>query len=161
MKKYVIAMLGLALFSSPSVFAAGYGDAGCGLGSLVFGDSPGAIQILAATTNATGIQSFGISSGTSNCDAEGFDISQREQETFVANNFSSLSKEMASGKGEHLAALAELIGCSPEKAPTFASIAQQNYEVIFASDQTTPRTMLKTVKERISQNPELSQSCGL
>src|SRR3954464_7446787 len=45
-----------------------YGTAGCGLGSLVFGDQKGAIQILAATTNTTfGTQTFGITTGTSNC----------------------------------------------------------------------------------------------
>jgi len=120
MKKYLIVMFGVMLFSMPSAFAAGYGDAGCGLGSIVFGDAPGHIQILAATTNTTGIQSFGISSGTSNCDAEGFDISQREQDTFVVQNFSSLNKEMASGEGEHLAALAGLVGCSAEKEERFA-----------------------------------------
>src|SRR5438309_10501086 len=45
-----------------------YGLAGCGLGSMIFGDQKGAIQILAATTNSTfGTPTFGISSGTSNC----------------------------------------------------------------------------------------------
>ena len=40
-----------------------YGLAGCGLGSMVFGDQKGMIQILAATTNNTfGTQTFGITS---------------------------------------------------------------------------------------------------
>src|SRR6266571_3742686 len=42
-----------------------YGAAGCGLGSMVFGNQPGGVQVLAATTNATGIQTFGITTGTS------------------------------------------------------------------------------------------------
>src|SRR3569832_2714255 len=45
-----------------------YGSAGCGLGSIVFGSQPGFIQILAATTNGTfASQTFGITSGTSDC----------------------------------------------------------------------------------------------
>src|SRR5690348_10000976 len=47
---------------------AGYGVAGCGFGSMLFGKQPGFIQVLAATTNGTfGSQTFGISTGTSNC----------------------------------------------------------------------------------------------
>ena len=49
----------------------GYGMAGCGLGSLLFGnDNTTLMQILAATTNGLfGSQTFGITSGTSNCTA--------------------------------------------------------------------------------------------
>jgi len=44
----------------------GYGMAGCGIGSIVFADKPGMIQIIAATLNGTaGSQTFGITSGTS------------------------------------------------------------------------------------------------
>ncbi|MEN0057326.1 MAG: DUF3015 family protein, partial [Bdellovibrio sp.] len=44
-----------------------YGTAGCGLGSLVFGNEKGPVQIVAATLNGTGVQTFGITTGTSNC----------------------------------------------------------------------------------------------
>ncbi|HYG66757.1 MAG TPA: DUF3015 family protein, partial [Anaeromyxobacteraceae bacterium] len=45
-----------------------YGAAGCGLGSMAFGNTPGAVQILASTTNGLfGTQTFGITTGTSNC----------------------------------------------------------------------------------------------
>ncbi len=51
-----------------SAHAAPYGEAGCGLGSMIFGDSPGFVQVLAATTNGcSGSQTFGITTGTSNC----------------------------------------------------------------------------------------------
>ena len=60
---------GITLASS-SAFA-GYGAAGCGLGSFVFGDNNSWwAQTLGATTNGTsGSQTFGITTGTSNCDA--------------------------------------------------------------------------------------------
>src|SRR3954469_2639303 len=66
-------------------YGAWYGMAGCGLGSLIFGpvNSPGA-QILAATTNSTfGSQTFGITSGTSNCVSGGVVALDRQQTAFA------------------------------------------------------------------------------
>ncbi|MFQ5633672.1 MAG: DUF3015 domain-containing protein [bacterium] len=160
MKKFIIVLLG-TLFVSSHAFAAGYGDAGCGLGSMLFGDSPDkASQVLAFTTNGTGMQSFGISSGTSNCDAtDGIILAEREGDLFVVANFEHLEKEMAAGEGEHVATLAGLLGCPSEKGVQFASYTQQNYQAIFASEQTTPGEMLRAVRAGISNHPELSASC--
>lgn len=163
MKKYILAMIGTILFSS-SAFAAGYGDAGCGLGSLIFGNASGPVQIFAVTTNVTphplvNSQIFGISSGTSNCDAKGFDTAQLEQERFVANNFSGVAKEMAVGEGEQLTALAGLMGCPVVQQTRFNTVTQQNYAAIFASDTTTPSEMLTAVKTVMSGDAELSAAC--
>jgi hypothetical protein len=159
MKKVLFAIVGTMIFSS-SVFAANYGEAGCGLGSLIFGKTPGAVQIFAATTNALVMnQGFGITSGTSNCDAKGFDTSKLEQEQFVQNNFSGLAKEMATGEGEQLTTLAGLLGCPAVEQPRFNTVAQQNYETILASDTTTPAEMLTAVKAVMSRDAELSASC--
>src|ERR1700691_5435873 len=124
MKKYILAIVGTILFfSSASAFAASYGEAGCGLGSLIFGTQKGGVQILAATTNGTvNNQSFAITSGTSNCDAQGYDTSKLEQEQFVANNLSGLAKEMASGEGEQLTTLAGLLGCPMTQQPRFNTV---------------------------------------
>ena len=49
----------VALGISSSAFAAGYGTAGCGLGSMLFGNQKGMVQVLAATTNGiSGNQTF-------------------------------------------------------------------------------------------------------
>jgi Protein of unknown function (DUF3015) len=160
MKKYIMAIVGTILFSS-SAFAAGYGDAGCGLGSLIFGNASGPIQVLAVTTNGTSYnQTFGISSGTSNCDAQGFDTAKLEQEEFVANNFSGLAKEMATGNGEQLTALAGLMGCPTVQQTRFNTVAQQNYRAIFASDSTTPAEVLTAVRGVVSNDTELSTTCA-
>jgi hypothetical protein len=158
MKKYLLITIGMMLLS-PSAFSAGYGDAGCGLGSLLFGAQPGPVQIFAATTNATGIQSFGISSGTSNCDAKGFDTATIEQERFVANNFAGLAKDMASGEGEQLAALAGLLGCPAVQQTRFNTVAQKNYNAIFANDGATPAEVLTATKGVVSRDAELSVTC--
>lgn len=157
MKRFLLAIAGIVLFSS-SAFAAAYGDAGCGLGSLVFEDKPGLVQIFAATSNGTGLQSFGISSGTSNCDAKSIILA--EQERFVTHNFSGLAKEMAAGEGEQLATFAELLGCPPVKHAHFNSVARRNYTAIFAGDTTTPGQVLTAVKTVMSSDMELASACS-
>jgi len=159
MKKLILTFLGVMLMS-PSAFAAGYGQGGCGLGSMIFGDQAGPVQILAATTNGTSLnQAFGISSGTSNCDASGVILAEKEGDLFVSQNFASLEKEMAAGEGEHLDTLAGLLGCPSVKGPQFASYAQENYQTIFASEGTTPNEMLKAVKVGMAERPELAAAC--
>lgn len=153
MKKFLLAIAGILLFGS-SAFAAAYGDAGCGLGSMVFHDQPGAVQILAATTNGTGMQSFGITSGTSNCDAKSIILA--EQERFATHNFSGLAKEMAAGQGEQLATFAGLLGCPNVKQTHFNAVTQRNYAAIFASETTTPAEMLTAVKAVMSSDAELA-----
>lgn len=158
MKKFFLAMAGILLFGS-SAFAAAYGDAGCGLGSMLFKDQPGAVQIFAATTNGTSMnQAFGITSGTSNCDAKAIILA--EQERFATHNFSGLAKEMAAGQGEQLATFADLLGCPSVKQTRFNSIAQQNYKAIFASETTTPVEMLTAVKTVVSSDSELATTCS-
>lgn len=159
MKKYLLAIVGTLIFSS-SAMAAGYGEAGCGLGSILFGNQAGAVQIFAATTNGTSYnQAFGISSGTSNCDAKSIVLAEQQQEEFVANNFSGLAKEMASGEGEHLAALSGMMGCPVDRQGQFNAVAQRNFETIFASDATSPSEMLGAVKGVVAGEPELSAAC--
>ena len=86
MKKLVLVgalVLSLVSFSG-SAFAAGYGDAGCGLGSIVFGSEQGGVQVLAATTNGTFYsQTFGITTGTSNCNPAGLVKLDKEREEFA------------------------------------------------------------------------------
>jgi len=72
MKTLALAVGMFALFivgSAGSAHAQPYGMAGCGLGSIAFGNDQTMFkQVLAATTNGTfGTQTFGITSGTSNC----------------------------------------------------------------------------------------------
>jgi len=113
-----------------------YGSAGCGLGSMVFGNEPGWSQVFAATTNATGIQTFGITSGTSNCGKGIVNTSKNaDLSVFVQANFDNLAKEMAKGSGESLAAMAELAGVSAAERPAFYAALQQNFTSIFPSEK--------------------------
>jgi hypothetical protein len=87
----------------------GYGLAGCGLGSVVFGDKPGMVQIFGATTNGvSGNQTFGITSGTLNCGESG---KMAKTEQFVEVNKVALENDMARGQGETLQSLSQVLEC--------------------------------------------------
>ena len=104
----------------------GYGMAGCGLGSVVFGDKPGIIQVFAATTNGvSGNQTFGISTGTLNCGDTGKLV---KAEQYIDVNKVALENDMARGQGESLTALSEVLECSNSN---FAAELKNNYKSAF------------------------------
>ena len=112
-----------------------YGMGGCGLGSMIFESNTKGSQILAATTNGSfGTNTFGISSGTSNCTKGGVVAKNREQEAFVEVNMQSLEREAASGGGEYLAALGTLLGCDSGAQPEFFHVVQDNFDTIFTAE---------------------------
>lgn len=94
---------------------------------MVFGNEPGFVQIFAATTNGTaGNQTFGISSGTSNCADGGKTPTQ-----FIEVNKAALSFEAAQGQGETVAALGEIYGCADQNS--FGELLRSNYSDVFKS----------------------------
>src|SRR5512147_2790966 len=102
-----------------------YGTAGCGLGSLAFGDQPGMIQVIAATTNGiVGNQTFGITSGTSNC---GTGMMASGTKNFVEANREALAKDISRGQGEAIGALTVINAC--EDSTKVAAALQKNFQV--------------------------------
>ena len=133
MKSLVVALatIGFAAAAQANMGAlkgnGSYGTAGCGLGSMVFGNQEGPMQILAATTNGTfGSQTFGITSGTSNCGKGLF--AKAEINSFIESNSVALENDIARGQGETLSTLNNMLGCGAE----FNSTLQQNYKSIYA-----------------------------
>jgi hypothetical protein len=165
--KKVIGVLGFAMvvLSVSTVRAQGsttYGMAGCGLGSMLFGqDNSKLMQILAATTNGTvGNQTFGITSGTSNCVESGVVKAEREQAAFAEVNFTDLKRNMASGGGEFLASFSTLLGCEERAKPVFFRMTQERYETILPTEKTSPIEMLVSVKRELKASPALAASCS-
>lgn len=128
--------------------SSGYGSAGCGLGSLLFEPSNEITQIFAATTNGTsGTQTFGITSGTSNCDGSGY--SGGSAAVFVETNRSALAKDAARGKGATIAGLTSVAGCKSAKA--VGRSLQRQFKTVFssaaASDAEISENVLRVLKE--------------
>jgi hypothetical protein len=111
-----------------------YGDAGCGLGSILFGAKPGFVQVFAATTNGTfGSQTYGITTGTSNCAAGGGGTPTARN--YVETNREAVAKDISRGSGGTIADLSQLAGC---KNPNQVGRSlQKNFKRIF------PRAGLK------------------
>jgi hypothetical protein len=135
--------------------------AGCGLGSLLFGpnDEPFA-QVLAATTNGTfASQTFGITSGTSNCVSGGVLRAEREQAAFAEVNFEDLKGNMAAGGGEYLRTFSTLLGCEEAARPAFFRMTQDRFEAIVPSERTGPLDLVVAVKAQIKADARLSAAC--
>jgi len=130
MRKFAMVVLaGAALLAAPQAMAADkYGTAGCGLGSMAFGNQAGAIQIVAATLNGLlGNQTFAITTGTSNCaDTAGGVSSTR---AFIETNREALAKDISRGQGETVKNLSTLAGCSDSAA--VGATLQKSFSAIF------------------------------
>lgn len=132
-----------------------YGSAGCGLGSLAFGDQKGAIQILAATTNGFfGTQTFGITSGTSNCGESA--VGSAGTKTFIEGNREALAKDAARGSGETIDTLTVLAGCKDKKAVGVA--LQKRFVELFPSENVPAEKVSENVMGALRSEPALA--CG-
>lgn len=157
MKLSILAALVAVTLSCGSAMAKGYGMAGCGLGSVIFGNDPGKIQVIAATTNGTSYsQTFGITSGTSNCvDPE----TSESAALFIENNRAALQTEAARGQGETIANLGSILGC--EHTDLLSSQIQYNYRSIFSTPDRRSAEVRDSIYSVINSNSALSQTCRI
>jgi hypothetical protein len=130
-----------------------YGTAGCGLGSLIIGSKPGIIQIFASTTNGTlGTQTFGITSGTSNCaETSG---AQASTKNFVETNRTVVAKDIARGQGETIATLSSMAGCRDSRV--VGSSLQKNYKRIFPESGVPDRQVADNVVSVLKSDQALA-----
>lgn len=150
MKLFVLFSL---LVVSASSMAARYGAAGCGLGSLVFeNDQTWWKQVLAGTTNATGMQSIAITIGTSNCDAP-TPLKVGQAQAFVEANKVALANDIARGNGETIVGLSKVYGCS--NAENFGKDLKSKYSGIFTSSHSESAEITKRI------TAVAAESCGI
>ena len=134
-------------------------DVGCGWGTMAFkGQTGTAAKVLAATTNSIlGNQTFGISSGTAGCKRGGTVTADARLNMYASTNIDQLASEMASGRGESLDTLAQLIGVSEADKPAFFAFTKHNFGALFPSDQVTAGEMLTSLKGLMANDAQLSQ----
>jgi hypothetical protein len=154
MKKVIVfAVVALFMLTATAFAAAGAGDAhmntGCGLGTMLFknnGDNSTLIQTFQATTNGIfGNQTFGITTGTSECKHPSQFASNERMNEFVLANMDNLAKDIAMGKGETLDAFAELMGVPVEKRPEFAAKLQSSFGKIYTSDHVVMANVMDNI----------------
>lgn len=155
MRSIKLALLVVSVFMLAAAAASAadrFGMAGCGLGSLAFGDDSGKVsQILAATTNGTsGTQTFGITSGTSNCDPKSGPAGAK---LFIETNREALAKDISRGSGETVASLSALVGC-PDAGQVGRTL-QQNFGTIFPNANVSDEQVSGSVLGVLGANAQL------
>lgn len=166
MRTSLVVALAIALFASPAAAQSNetkaaikgqpgrYGAAGCGLGSMAFGSQPGGVQILASTTNGLfGTQTFGITTGTSNCGPGAFASGTKN---FVEANREALAKDVARGQGEAIGALTQINACADSRA--VGAALQENFSTIFPSEDASTDAVTEAILRTLHADPSLG--CG-
>ncbi len=156
MKKLLVATV--LTIASISAANAGPNNVGCGWGSMVFDGKTGTgSQVMAATTNGTsGNQTFGITSGTAGCAADGVVTKSAALSTFMAANIDKVSHDMAIGKGESLETIANLMGIAAQDKATFYKTTRENFDSIFASENSTVGEVLASLDSVMAKNATLA-----
>ena len=119
-------------------------NTGCGLGSIIIkNQNTTALQVLASITNVTGSQTFGITSGTSNCDKPYNFVSNDKLNKFVAENMDELAMDISAGKGETLETVAKLMNVENKEA--FSAKLQANFSNIYSSQNVTSANVIDSI----------------
>lgn len=144
---FAVVFLGTAVWADQKNY-------GCGLGSMVFQGNDGLIsQVSAATTNGTfGNQTFGITSGTSNCEQFKTFASNEKINTFVAENMDSLAKDIARGHGEYLDTFAGLIAVPASQRTALYASLQTNFSNIYTSGSVSYIDVLRNIDSVIASS---------
>jgi hypothetical protein len=150
MKKMIGAAVAVALtfmvVSSAFAVEKKYGTAGCGLGSMLLGDEPGMVQILVATLNSIAYnQTFGITSGTLNCEKKAKFAGNEKLNQFVVANIDNLAKDVAMGHGESLDTLAEIMSIPGSDRPAVYTKLQANFSTIFTSEKVEAADVIDSI----------------
>ncbi len=155
MRNLYLALSSAVLLFSGAAMAAAYGAAGCGLGSMLFDDQKGVVQILAATTNGFfGTQTFGISSGTSNCADTGH--GSRAAQIFIEANREALAKDVSRGSGETIVNLSSIAGCANPAA--VGATLQKNFKAIFPNENASNEFVVSSVLDTLKSDKTLACS---
>ncbi len=132
-----------------------YGTAGCGFGSMLFGNEKGGIQILAATSNGLlGNQTFAITTGTSNCGEAAVGVSGAK--TFIEGNREALAKDAARGSGETIDTLTVLAGCKDPRA--VGVVLQKRFSQLFPGESTPAEQVSGAVLDTLKTEKSLACS---
>jgi hypothetical protein len=141
-------------YSAPK--SGGQNQAGCGLGSMAIEDNSKWAQVGAAFLNSTGMQTFAISFGTSNCSEDGVASASREKDAFVEANFADIRRDLSVGGGDYLSSLASLYGCKEaSQAESFHRALHKHRNEVLGS---TPEAASKTIDQAVAAESVSCQS---
>ncbi len=159
MKKSIVLAMALALSSATSVQATETGP-GCGIGAEIMkGKSGKGANIVAAILNNILIpNTFFMTTGDGLMGCDPTKTVEREQakKIFVASNIDRISTDAAKGHGDHLTALAYLIGVEEHDMAAFERLTQSRYDELFASS-TNAGDVLASLDRALSSDATLAR----
>lgn len=142
MKKLLLSSLA-ALALTSSVYA--NQNTGCGLGSVLIKDQNTVLlQLVATSLNGTsGNQTFGISSGTLDCEKPQNVVSNDKLNKFVTDNMDELALNISSGNGETLNTVAKLMNV--KDTASFNAKLKANFANIYANENVTSASVIDSI----------------
>lgn len=148
-----VVLVGLCVFGLTGTALADQNNTGCGLGSIVFKGQNGLLsQTCAATFNGIyGNQTFGITTGTSNCTKAANFTSNEKLNKFVSDNMDNLAMDISKGDGEYLSTLAVLLDTPVEQRAELYHTLQTNFSLIYTSDTVTHLDVLNNIEKILHQ----------
>ncbi|NNE08322.1 MAG: DUF3015 family protein [Gemmatimonadetes bacterium] len=131
---------------------AGRSNTGCGLGTIAWEGKDGLLsQVCAATTNGTfGNQTFGITSGTLECERASALVASKQLNDFVGDNMDNLAMDISKGNGEYLSTLAVLLDVPVEERPALYSKLKANFTAIYPTENVTHIDVLNNLETVLS-----------
>ncbi|RPJ44824.1 MAG: DUF3015 domain-containing protein [Candidatus Latescibacterota bacterium] len=150
-----IGALAVAVFCTVALVGvahAGKSNTGCGIGTLIFEGKEGLLsQVCAATFNGSfGNQTFGITSGTLECEKASTFVAHEKLNKFVGENMDNLAMDISRGNGEYLTTLAVLLDVPVEARPALYGRLQSNFSKIYTSDSVTHIDVLNNIETVLS-----------
>ena len=121
------------------------------------GNSVAAYTTIAPSSSST--WGSAQASGTSGCKKNSRASRDAELEQFVAATQPALAQAMAQGHGDHLHALAALLGCPREAFPAFAAFGQREAASFAAPALAAPDLRLH-LEQALRADPVLAAACG-
>jgi hypothetical protein len=135
------------------ISSANQNNTGCGLGSIIFKGQDGLMsQTCAATFNGIyGNQTFGITTGTSNCQKATSLTSNEKLDKFVSDNMDNLAVDISKGSGEYLSTLAVLLDTPVPERPALYQRLQTSFSQIYTSESVTHLDVLNNIEKVLNQ----------
>ncbi|MNJ64222.1 hypothetical protein D3C77_601660 [compost metagenome] len=145
--------------ASLNAFAEAPGGPNCGWGNMLFEGQKGLpSHVVASITNGTsGNATFGMTSGTNGCSAEGTLTYGGKSMLVLSSIMNELSEDMAKGEGEALTTFAVVLGVQPEDRAHFSAVTHSHFEQIFSSADVTAEQVHAATLAVLKQDARLAQ----
>lgn len=145
--------------ASASSFAVAPGGDSCGWGNMLFeGQSGLPAHLVASITNGTsGNASFGMTTGTNGCSADGTLTYGGKSMINLSAVMDEFSEDVARGDGEVLSALAVSMGVDAQDREHFKATMHNNFATIFPSADANAEDVVAAIFQVMENDKTLAK----